>query len=273
MVEEQLRLDIDRESILVQSNSLIMANYDMTAMEQKLFLLLVSTINKNDKDIKTTSFRVKDIADVMDISTQVLYRDLSKICKSLMSRIVEIKIGDKDWDIFNIIKYAKYRGKKGIVTFEINERAKPYLLELKELFSIIQLDQVLMLEGKYTLRIYQQAKSNIYLGKYDMTVDDFKEKLKLTQKSYNQFSNIKLKILTPAIKEINDKTDIFIDVEEIKVGRKVNILRFKVRNKKNKQQKVIVKSNKNNNGFNNFSSDRNYTKEQMKYIENKLLGW
>ena len=100
------------------------------------------------------------------------------------------------------------------------------------------------------------------------------KKLKLTQKSYKEYSNIKTKVIQPAIKEINEKTDINSTVEEIKVGRKVEALKFKTSNK----QKVRVK-NKNTkqakskgNGFNNFSG-RNYTKEEYDNIENKLLGW
>ena len=59
--------------------------------------------------------------------------------------------------------------------------------------------------------------------------------------------NIKAKILTPAIKEINEKTDINLIVEEIKVGKKVGVLKFKTSNKENQtksnsyqKQKLII---------------------------------
>ena len=45
-MEEQLKLDLDTDFIIVQNNSLIMAIYDMTTMEQKLFLIMLSTIKK-----------------------------------------------------------------------------------------------------------------------------------------------------------------------------------------------------------------------------------
>ena len=275
--QEQLRFDLDTEYIVVQNNSLVMGNYDMNTMEQKLFMIMLSTIKKDDTSIKATSFRVIDLAEIMQITPQVLYRDLKDICKSLMSKVVEVKMDNGDWDIFNIISKAEYKKGRGIITITINKLSEPYLLQLKELFTAFKLDNVLCMDGKYAIRVYQQAKSNIYKGEYIINIDEFKKQLKLTQNSYSKYGNIKAKILTPAIKEINEKTDINLIVEEIKVGKKVSALKFKASNKEN-QQKVIVSKNRNSpsksniNGFNNFVG-RNYSIEEHSNIENKLLGW
>ena len=83
-------------------------------------------------------------------------------------------------------------------------------------------------------------------------------------------------LIHPAIKEINEKTDINLDVEEIKVGRKVEALKFITSNKNNKQ-KVIFKNSKTTksnvlNNFNNFEG-RNYSNEEHKILEDKLLKY
>ena len=116
-MEEQIEFNLNpsEELTVYQDNLLVFANYDMSAMEQKLLLIMLSTINKNDICVKTTSFRVVDLAQLMNVSSQVLYRDLKKICKSIMSRVVEIQKPNGDWDIFNIISLAKYKNKQGIV--------------------------------------------------------------------------------------------------------------------------------------------------------------
>ena len=275
--QEQLKFDLDVDYFVIQNNSLAMGNYDMTTMEQKLFLVMLSTIKKDDTNVTPTTFRVVDLADIMQVSSQVLYRDLKRICKSIMSKIVEIKKPDNGWDIFNIISDAEYRNKQGTLTLTINPKAKPYLLQLKELFTSFRLENALIMDGKYAIRIYQQAKSNVYKGEYIINIDEFKKQLTLTQESYKEYSNIKAKVLFPAIKEINEKTDINLTVEEIRVGRKVGALKFKSSNKQN-QQKVMVNKNRNSptkskvNGFNNFEG-RNYTNKEYKSIEEKLLGW
>ena len=188
-----------------------------------------------------------------------------------------IKTTKNSIKILKTTSKAEYKKGQGVITIIINKLSEPYLLQLKELFTAFKLDNVLCMDGKYEIRVYQQAKSNIYKGEYIINIDEFKKQLKLTQNSYSKYGNIKAKILTPAIKEINEKTDINLIVEEIKVGKKVGALKFKASNKEN-QQKVIVSKNRNSssksniNGLNNFIG-RNYSIEEQDSVENKLLGW
>lgn len=276
MKAEQLQLDLDTDFLVVQDNSMIMAKYNMTTLEQKLFLILLSTIKKDDTEIKSTTFRVVDLAEIMDVSPQLLYRDLKKTYKSLMKKIIEIQKPNGDWHIFNLIPSAKYNNNQGTITLKVNEEAYPYLLQLKKLFTTFKLETVLNLNSKYAIRIFQQAKSNLYKGSYIVKLDEFKQQLYLEQKSYNQFSNINLKVLTPALKEINEKTDIHLEVETIKVGRKVDALKFIVSEDK---QKVIIysgtsKRQTKSNTFNNFPARPIYSDEvAMDKLEKRLLGW
>ena len=269
MVNEQIKFDLDtKQSLVVQSNSIAMARYDMSTLEQKMFLILLSTISKSDDCFKQTTFRVIDIAKIMDIHPNVLYRDLKKICKNLLSKVYEVSNYNGDWELINIIGYAKYEGKYGIVTFKLNEQAKPYLLQLKEYFFGFKLDNVLLLDGKYSIRLYQQAKSHLNLKSYTIYVDEFINELRLTQKSYSKYGNIKAKIIEPSLKEINSKTDINVSYEDIKMGKKVIAIKFYVKSKIHNQRKVIVKKS-NKNSFNNFESREYYYKE----LERRLLGW
>ena len=91
MEEKQMefQLDLSTDYVISQDNSLVMGNYDMTAMEQKIFLILLSTIKKDDKVMRTNVFRIVDLAELMNVSSQLLYRDLKKICKSIIGKIVE----------------------------------------------------------------------------------------------------------------------------------------------------------------------------------------
>ena len=280
MEEEQMQLalDLDDQFIVVQDNSLVMGNYDMTAIEQKLLLILLSTIKKDDEELKTISFRVRDLADLMGITPYSLYRDLKKICKSIVGKMVELQNKQGDWIVFNIISYAKYRQSKGVVELKLNNDAKPYVLKLKELFTAFKLEQVLNLESKYAIRIYQITKSNIYKKTFVLELETLKKQLKLTQKSYSLYGNIKKKIIEPALAEINEKTDISLSYEEIKIGRKVEMLKFKVSQKKNNPVKIkpITKSNNKVLGSNfKESSFNNFEPRQYDYdkLEKKLLGW
>lgn len=273
MEQEQIIFELDDDFYVTQHNKLIVSRYDMTALEQKLMLTLISTIRKDDNEIPTTVFRVKDLASLMGVSEELLYRDLPKTCKKIMSRVIEVRQDNGDWEMFNIIPYAKYISKQGSLKLEINKKAWDYLLHLKELFSSYQLKNVLHLDSKYSIRLYQLTKSNSYKGVWTIELDEFKDILKLNKKSYDLYGNIKLKVISPALKEINEKTNLNVEVEEQKMGRKVHSLKFRISESATSpltySKQLSKKQTINPMKFNNFEA-REYNYDEL---ERKLLGW
>lgn len=274
---EQMSMDLDRNNLVVQSNMLIYGNYDMTAMEQKLVLILISTIKKNDTGINTVELQVKDLAEILEVTPELLYRDLQKICKNIMERIVEIKKENGNWEMFNIISYAEYKKKEGKINLEINKKAEPYLLQLKDLFTSFRLSNALDLSGKYSIRIYQLTKGCLFKGELLYDVEDFKKALKIDKKkTYASFAKISEKILNPSIEEINKKSDIVVSYDTIRSGRKIQTIKFSIKAKANK--KVLISKREqeksNNLRFNNFTARPMYDDEvAMDKLEKKLLGW
>jgi plasmid replication initiation protein len=275
-IAEQMSMDLDRNNLVVQSNMLIYGNYDMTAMEQKLVLILISTIKKTDKNTNTVEFQVKDLAEVLEVTPELLYRDLQKICTSIMKRIVEIKKDNGNWELFNIISYAQYKKKEGKIVLEINKKAEPYLLQLKDLFTSFRLSNALDLSGKYAIRIYQLTKGCLFKGQLLYDVEDFKKALKIDKKkTYESFAKISEKILNPSLEEINSKSDISVSYETIRESRKIKTIKFTIKSKANKKVSLSKSTITNKKvSFNNFEAREMYSdKEQMKSLEEKLLGW
>ena len=273
----QLSFDLDRNNTVVQSNLMIYANYDLSALEQKILLILISTIKKNDKELNILEFLVKDLADILQVSPELLYRDLPKLCKNIMSKIIEIKQPNGNWLMFNIINFAQYKSKEGRIILGINKKAEPYLLELKELFTSFKLDNALDLSRKYAIRLYQLTKGCLFKGKLTYDLNDFKKVLKIDKKkTYSTFSKINEKILTPALEEINLKSDIEVSYTTKRVGRKIQYINFSIKEKKIKvakrskckskyveQQKIL--------SFNDFEQ-RQYSDDYLNNLADELSG-
>ena len=273
----QLSFDLDRNNTVVQSNLMIYANYDLSALEQKILLILISTIKKNDKELNILEFLVKDLADILQVSPELLYRDLPKLCKNIMSKIIEIKQPNGNWLMFNIINFAQYKSKEGRIILGINKKAEPYLLELKELFTSFKVDNALDLSGKYAIRLYQLTKGCLFKGKLTYDLNDFKKVLKIDKKkTYSTFSKINEKILTPALEEINLKSDIEVSYTTKRVGRKIQYINFSIKEKKIKvakkskckskyveQQKIL--------SFNDFEQ-RQYSDDYLNNLADELSG-
>lgn len=125
---------------------------------------------------------------------------------------------------FGLISTAEYIPSEGIVKLKFCNDVIPFYLGLKEFFTTYRLNNILRSKSKYSIPIYEIIKSHQFKKKeysVKLYIDELKGLLKLS-KAYSSFGNINLKVLKPAIKDINELTDISVSIgETIKEGRKI----------------------------------------------------
>lgn len=222
---------MNKDYIVTKSNKLITCNYDLSLQEQKIILTLASMVQPHDTEFKEYKFKIKDFLKLLDIKDQSKYIEIPKITKDLMKKVFEIREGKKIIQIAWLCS-AIYETGEGIVTLKFAPDLKPYMLELKELYTSYKLDNVLSLKSKYSIRLYEILKSNLYKKCIEIELEEIKNMVGAKEKSYSVYQNVKNKIILQAQKELKDKTDINFTYEEIKTGRKVTSIKFYImRNK------------------------------------------
>ena len=125
--------------------------------------------------------------------------------------------------------------KDGVITFTISKRLKPYILELQQKYLKYKLENILNLRGTYVIRLYEILKDWLELNaRYGnkaekiVSIKELREALEIP-KSYQYSSHIKKLILEKAKEQFEKYTDILMEYEEIKTGRKVTHLKFIIR--------------------------------------------
>ena len=116
----------------------------------------------------------------------------------------------------------------GLIELRLDNDLAPYLLQLKKNFTAYSLYNVMGMKSKYSPRLYELIKSYQYKNSFTIQIDDLKKML--CAEKY-QFCNFRQKVLDVSVAEINIMSDIIIDYETIKSGRKVNGIKFIVRMK------------------------------------------
>ena len=229
---------MEKEYIVTKSNYFIMnTSYDLSLEEQKIILTLASIVQPSDEEFKPYKFKIAEFMKLLGVDTKTKYTEIPKITRDLMKKVFEIqdekKLIQTAW-----ISGAIYEKGSGMVTLKFNPDLKPYMLQLKEQFTQYQLANILKMKSKYSPRIYEILKCNEFKnqGFIEIEVDELRKLLR-TENIYHQYQDFKRKIIMHTQKELNKKTDINFDFEEIKTGRKVTSLKFYIHANKSKVSK------------------------------------
>jgi len=221
-------------------NNFIQAIFSLSVDAKKILLAVLSYINgDNGKKIKI--YRT-DIYEKIGIDLKELNsRHREELIEELMKTIVTIRDINNSDDWVKIQLLGKTRYKNGYLETSIDEDLMPYMLEAQErLFTKFNIHHIKPLTSMYAIRTYLIAKQFADTGWYQVDIDLLKKMLEVENK-YPRIYDFKKYVLEVAKKQINGRTDLNIDYELIKEGRKYTKIRLKI--SKNKQR-VERKENK-----------------------------
>jgi len=230
-------LQIKENNIVSKSNTLIEANSRLNLVEQKMLLCLASNIEPNDRDFKTYTFPIKQFHDLLGLNGSTKYTELSKITKELLSKVIEIRAGEELIQV-SWLSSAIYNKNKGTIDMRFDPLLKPFLLELSSKFTSYRLANVVKLKSTYAIRIYELLKQYEDLRERTISLENLRYYLDAMD-VYPNYANFKQRVLKPSQKELNQKTDISFEFEEIKLGRKVQKIRFIIRTQKKKDSELV----------------------------------
>lgn len=224
-----------KDNVVTKSNDLNLRAYQLNKTEQLLVLTIASMVQPQDEAFKTYKLYVKDFMELIDVSDKSKYVELPKITKSLMMKVIEIK---KTHSLLQVAWFSsvEHIPGEGLIEVEFSPKLKPYLLNLKDNFVTYALNQVAKLSSKYSIRFYELLKQFQFKKTVQFEMDQFRDLIGLDDSIYPRYSNMKPKVLLVAQKEINNKTDISFDFEEIKTGRKVTSLKIYINANKTKSK-------------------------------------
>ena len=225
---EHIKKETYDNYIVAKSNKLVNANFDLRLNELKIMIILASRVQPDENRFNQYAFKASELADLLQITHEAMYKELPKITRSLMRKELEIKSDAGDYYLqVNLLSSALYLKGQGIVVLEFSNSLAPYLFNLKQNFTKYRLKNILALNSKYSIRMYEIFRCHYQHNKpFIITVDDLRKQLQLIKKSYDSYGIIKSKVVDIAVKEINEMTDLTVEWEPIKAGRKVESLCF-----------------------------------------------
>jgi len=267
-----------RNKLIVKSNTLIESKYSLTGREQKFLIYLASLVKKDDLDYKYTSVKIKDLEAALKAGSDAKWGSIYEVVREIVLNInkkpITIRKDNGGWTIMNWFTTVDADPAKGVVTFELSNTIKTQLVKLNEFFTKYRFGNILALRSGYSIRIYELLKLNQYKHKVTYELDFFRELIGVSYKDekgnmvhkYPEYKAFKRSIIKHAQGELKEKTDIYFELKEGRVGRKVTSITFYVfknnPNKSTNAQKELF-----------IDPPANVEEEQYEYNEEVLAAF
>lgn len=211
---------------VVKANSLIEASYRLTLDEMRLLALTIGTMNpKSEQQI--FEFSVSEFVNQFpDVNTDRAYTQIKSAIERISERWVKTE-DEKHVTKFRWVSSQTYFKKEGRFKIALTNEIMPYLTQLKGQFTQYQLNHISGFSSVHSIRLYELFTQYKRLGERYISIEDLKKWLQLEDK-YDRYNNLNQWVLLPALAEINEKSDLFVEYEPIKRGRKIVGVEFSI---------------------------------------------
>lgn len=254
--------DGQSERQVSMSNALARAAQRLTLSEKRIVALGIAFTDQKIKLPPNAGWIVRihasQYAEKFDIDMHTAYDQLKSASRRLylreVSSIWQVKDRYDDSVEFNfrwVSRAAYSKAGEGWVELNFTPEVAPHLLDLKDKFLTYKLKQTVALQSIYGWRLYEVLMSYISQQKEkEFEFYEFALLMDAPESCFKDFGAMRRVILEPAIREINEKSDLkILEVgkdkkgnpvffESIKKGRKVHSIKFHF--KKDEQLKISL---------------------------------
>ena len=247
-VKKQKRKLPPSTAVVTQSNELVLARYSLPVSEMRLLMTVIAKIQPGDTKLTVYPVPIAEFADFLHVDRNSAYREMQYISHSLLSRVVTIQKQNGGVLQTHWVASADYKPGTGVVEVRLDEMMIPYLIGLNTNFTQCKLGMLLSFKSVYTNRLYmilkQKRDHNPYAKTYEFELGELRkllgvsvERIPRTDKFdkaqeaielYPAYPNFKARVLEVAKKELDAKADLSFDYDEIRHGRPVTAISFRV---------------------------------------------
>ena len=213
-----------------------MAN-EITLFQRKIYNYLIkNSMGYLQKDILQREF-LSSISEIKSLFNNNNYAFIKKDLSVLRKTTVNISLLNRDrkkviYD-FNLINEMKFTGENKIEfslpSLVIEEIVGNFNNEKKKnlYFTNLNLSSISNLKSKYSLSLYENLKA--YTNGFNMPkvdIDTFRTLVGVEDGKFPLMGNLKKKVIDSSVQEINEKTELNVEYEMFKTGRKITHIKF-----------------------------------------------
>lgn len=234
-----------KTNVICEGHELIESIHTLSLSEIRVIQLCLADIYQLEGVKADTLYNVpiQTYADMFNISYESAYNTILGITDSILKRIIVFKSSivdanapERSIDKTHWVEKFRYNPDKATIEimwgrdlvfllgkFDDGKRYAKYYLENTRKFQSI-----------HSIRLYRLANKWRVARGHEYSLEEFRQYMGFTQGEYPIFADLRKVVIEPAVKEINEHSDIRLQVTYIpeKTGVKKTDIRFKLEVKK-----------------------------------------
>jgi len=220
------------ELTISKANSFVEASYQMTLDEMRVLSLTLGVFDPLSPK-RGFEFTVSEFCQHFpDVNPDIAYTQVQKAILKIAKRDMVLRDDAKMFVAVPFVTKRVYFKTEGRFYIEFHEDLMPYIANLKARYTKYELVNIGAFTSTHTIRLYELCSQYKTVGEREIKLSELKDWLQIKDK-YPAFKDLKKRVITPAINEINAKSDLLVNVEPIKRGRSIVSLKFTIQTKKN----------------------------------------
>lgn len=157
-----LEIGADPETVVAKSNDLVRGRHDFSTLEQRIFVAMVAQLNR-ETEFPVVEIPLGEVCELSGTDKSNLYREAQRLCDTLAGRTIGVhdttsKEGIPGYTSYPCFRFCRHVKGTGVIQAKFSDELKPYLLQLKEKFTLYLLKVFLRLRSKYSTQIYELMK-------------------------------------------------------------------------------------------------------------------
>lgn len=222
-------MDTNENNIVMKNNIIIKAKYNISTLENRIFLMLLYKLQKNNDDVIKCEISHEEFKSIIKKKQTSSIDSISSLLVNLRKQSIYFR--DKDgWGEYGFINGFKYIKSRKTFKVEASQEIHTYIRNYIETgYTPVNLAIFFGLINPNAQRFYDLLR--LWSGSKRVIrykVEELKELLMIENK-YSKYNDFKRRVVLPAIKELNETGYFKIEIKENKVGRKIDSIDFMVK--------------------------------------------
>lgn len=224
----------EEKFLISKSNPLLNMKNDFNLYQQRMLNLYLAKINPLDESSRTVSVTLKQFIDLIGIK-EVSVKKMRTLAKKALDLKVDLYAVETDEDgkkhesmkmdyvsVWERFKVDVNKDGEWYVELVASSAIMPYMFQIKDLgylkYSILC---ALRMRSPIAEKLYEQCYRFKDKGAFSITPLQLRTRLGIAdKKSYESYNQLKTNVLLRCIKEINEDTDIYVQIVSEKRARR-----------------------------------------------------